>query len=140
MLRSPRTCFFRWFNNPSFTIVSFNLAIKRSICCHTSVSLQKWLSCLYQYVNERGLFYYSKTNFQISFLPPGIFVPDCSRDPVKPVEWTKKAVCLPGKPMPCRASSSVCYFAYKNLAGFCRSSQTAGLVLVTKWRITDSNR
>jgi hypothetical protein len=48
-----------------FTI-DFSLILRpeNSICCHTSVSLQKWLSCLYQYVNERGLFYYSKTNFQ----------------------------------------------------------------------------
>ena len=139
MLRSPRTCFFRWFNNPSFTIVSFNLAIKRSICCHTSVSLQKWLSCLYQYVNERGLFYYSKTNFQISFLPPGIFVPDCSRDPVKPVEWINHLFAL--RANRCALSAHRCLFSLRlQKLSFLPLASNSQAELITKWRITDSNR
>ena len=101
-----------------FTIVSPTLASKRSICCHTfDFTIKSGSRVFINMSMNVACFKIPKQTFKY-FLPPGIFVPDCSRHPVKPVEWANQPVRSASEPMRYRASSSVCHFPYKNLAGF----------------------
>ena len=104
-----------------------------SICCHTFDFTTKSGSRVFINMSKNVLLFLKAdllnlSTHEIQFFLFRISIGLPFGDPVKPVEGTNQPVRSASEPTRSGASSSVCRFAYKNLTGFCRLLQTAGLV------------